>query len=174
METNKIEKKREIGEKLSLQYCLQQHLQQEICSEISAVSHFVLNLFSFVSLIRLVMMVISWCMMSIIIFNFTMKGRLQSAVLPAASLARDLLFLIFHFVLNLCSFFWSRQVSLISLISSCLQYCLQHLICAISQFLILSSIFFPFVLIFLSDFDYFYRDVYLLVRDDNDIDNDEW
>ena len=42
METNKIEKKREIGEKLSLQYCLQQHLQQDICSEVSVVSHFLI------------------------------------------------------------------------------------------------------------------------------------
>ena len=33
--------------------------------------------------------------------------------------------------------------------------------------------FFPFALILPSEIDYFYRDVYLLVHDDNDIDSDD-
>ena len=32
---------------------------------------------------------------------------------------------------------------------------------------------FPFALILPSEIDYFYRDIYLLVHDDNDIDNDD-
>ena len=48
-------------------------------------------------------------------------------------------------------------------------------ISAVLNFSSLCPNFFPFALILPSEIDYFYRDIYLLVHDDNDIDNDfEW
>ena len=41
------------------------------------------------------------------------------------------------------------------------------------QFSSLCPNLFPFALILPSEIDYFYRDIYLLVHDDNDIDNDD-